>query len=316
MPAAGDPLLGPREVVVVEAEPPAHRLAVGEVEHLRGGHPPAGEVEQLGHDAEDRVGLAQRAVGQADAQVCARRRRPRRLAAPNVAWISGANASMSGHMTMTSRGSSVGSSSSACRIASRSTSTWRARPWQAWTWMLRSCGPGAGSGSGRRSSRTAGLDALQQRLRARRDRVVVVCARGRPAQLQLAGVAAPGGEQRVADLGRGRVVGAADGAGPAQPLPQRGRGVQQEEVDVACVRQRLQDLELGAGKAGEAEDGQSRREVEQARVGAQARAGGQQPLGRARHVRAPRAAGATARACQCAWPPAAHARTSSGRCSA
>ena len=32
--------------------------------------------------------------------------------APNVAWISGANVSMSGHITITSRGSSVGSSSS------------------------------------------------------------------------------------------------------------------------------------------------------------------------------------------------------------
>ena len=67
---------------------------------------------------------------------------------------------MSGHMTMTSRGSSVGSSASRCRIASRSTSTWRARPWQAWIWRLRS--PGASSGragssaaSGARSSRTS-----------------------------------------------------------------------------------------------------------------------------------------------------------------
>ena len=43
--------------------------------------------------------------------------------APKVAWISGAKVSMSGHITITSRGSRVGSSSSWCRIASRTTST-------------------------------------------------------------------------------------------------------------------------------------------------------------------------------------------------
>ena len=118
-PAVGDPVLHAREVVVVEAEAPADGLAVGEVEHLRGGQPLLGEVEQLRDDAEHRVGLAQRAVGEPDAQVGRadvgrqRRRARRRRAispAPKVAWISGANVSMSGHMTMTSRGSSVGSS--------------------------------------------------------------------------------------------------------------------------------------------------------------------------------------------------------------
>ncbi len=83
---------------------------------------------------------------------------------PNVAWISGANASMSGHMTMTSRGSRLGSSCSMCRIASRATSTCRARPWQACTCTLRSPGsssgrrssmPGSGAPSAARSARTS-----------------------------------------------------------------------------------------------------------------------------------------------------------------
>ena len=74
--------------------------------------------------------------------------------APKVAWISGANASMSGHMTITSRGCSVSSSSSRWRIASRRTSTWRARPWQEWIWMLRSAGSSS-RGCGRRSARTS-----------------------------------------------------------------------------------------------------------------------------------------------------------------
>ena len=127
-------------------------------------------VEQLADDAEHRVGLAQRAVGEPDAQVGrarpsgrrpARRRRGARPA-PNVAWISGANVSMSGHITITSRGSSVGSSASRCSTASRSTSTCRARPWQAWIWTLRSSAsssgrasgsPGSGGPGGWRSSR-------------------------------------------------------------------------------------------------------------------------------------------------------------------
>ena len=67
--AVGDPVADPREVLVLEAEAPAHGLAVGEVEHLRGGQAARREVEQLRDDAEHRVGLAQRAVGEAHAQV-------------------------------------------------------------------------------------------------------------------------------------------------------------------------------------------------------------------------------------------------------
>ena len=68
-PARRDPVLDASEVVVVEPEPPPHRLLVGEVEHLRGGQPLVDEVEQPRHDAEHRVGLPERAVRQPDAQV-------------------------------------------------------------------------------------------------------------------------------------------------------------------------------------------------------------------------------------------------------
>ncbi len=44
-------------------------------------------------------------------------------APPKVAWMSGAKVSISGHITITSLGSSEGSSLNACRMASRSTST-------------------------------------------------------------------------------------------------------------------------------------------------------------------------------------------------
>ncbi len=57
---------------------------------------------------------------------------------PNPAEISGANVSMSGHITRMSRGSSVGSSWRSPTSTSRSTSIWRAAPWHACTWRLRS----------------------------------------------------------------------------------------------------------------------------------------------------------------------------------
>ena len=61
-------------------------------------------------------------------------------ARPKPAEISGAKVSMSGHMTRMSRGSRVGSSWRRPTSTSRSTSIWRAAPWQACTWRLRSSG--------------------------------------------------------------------------------------------------------------------------------------------------------------------------------
>ena len=158
--------------------------------------------------------------------------------APNVAWISGANVSMSGHITITSRGSSVGSSASRCRIASRTTSTWRARPWQAWTSTLR---------SGRARARGAAVARARAGLQRGRACVPPRCSTGcscvahvRPEhELQLARVLPPRGEQAVA--GQRAPWGPRarrDDARPARRdlLPQRGRGMQQEEVHVAVRR--------------------------------------------------------------------------------
>ena len=62
---AGDVL----EVVVGEPEAGAHRRGLGEVEHLAGRGPAAGEGEQLRRDAEQRVGLDERSVGEAHPQL-------------------------------------------------------------------------------------------------------------------------------------------------------------------------------------------------------------------------------------------------------
>ena len=65
----GDPLLDAGELVVVEVEAPAHRVEAGEVDELGRRDPASAERQQLGERAEDGVGLAQRAVGEADLQV-------------------------------------------------------------------------------------------------------------------------------------------------------------------------------------------------------------------------------------------------------
>ena len=54
------------EVVVDEAETAADRLGLGEVEHRAGRGAAAGHVEELGRDAQQRVGARQRAVGELD----------------------------------------------------------------------------------------------------------------------------------------------------------------------------------------------------------------------------------------------------------
>ena len=54
------------EVVVVEAEPPAHRLGVGEVEHLRGGQPPRRQLEDPRDHPEHGIALPQRPVREPD----------------------------------------------------------------------------------------------------------------------------------------------------------------------------------------------------------------------------------------------------------
>ena len=195
--------------------------------------------------------------------------------APNVAWISGANVSMSGHITITSRGSSVGSASSRCRIASRTTSTWRARPWHAWTSML----PSAAPGSGGRSSRTAAWTRASI-VPAAGSHGVLVAGDVRPEdELELAHVLPPGGQQAVAGQPRRRVLRAAADARRQRldPLPQRGRRMQEEEVHVAVLGQRAQDLELAGGQAREAEQREPLRQLGEPRLGPQARAGARHP---------------------------------------
>ncbi len=68
-PARVDPVLHPRQVVVIESEAVAHGRGRREVEQLRRGRALVGERQQLTDDSQHRVGLAQRTVREPDAQV-------------------------------------------------------------------------------------------------------------------------------------------------------------------------------------------------------------------------------------------------------
>ena len=174
-------------------------------------------------------------------------------------------------MTITSRGSSVSSAASACRIASRRTSTCRRRPWQAWISMLRSVAAGTIRSSGPsptgapgvgRSSRMSACSRPQQRLSERLGPLVVVAEHGgrsprrvaastscisrasRPheASSRLAASSAVGSSARLGLCGGSALR-------PSELIPQRWRGVQQKQVDVTVRRQRPQDLQLTGRQA-------------------------------------------------------------------
>ena len=119
-------------------------------------------------------------------------------------------------------------------MASRSTSTWRARPWQACTCRLRSARveevalvrrPGSGALQG--AARSAWTSAWRRCSSVSSASLSGWCtsANGPPSavehELHLAGVAAPGGEERVAGDGGRRVVVAAWDAALGRPPARR-----------------------------------------------------------------------------------------------
>jgi hypothetical protein len=113
-------------------------------------------------------------------------------------------------------------------------------------------------GSRRRIFLQGLLQPAEQRRRARLEREADRHVAGAQPELQLAGVPTEAGEQRV-PYDVGRWVGPA--AGPLvcrderrDRVPQRGGWVRQPQVDLAGERQRGDDLELGGGQPGRAEE--------------------------------------------------------------
>ncbi len=304
--AGGDPVLHLRQLVVVEAEPPADRLAGRKVEQLRRGRPLVGELEQLRDDGEKRIRLAQRAVGEPDAEVGKRR-------CVRTAFLIGLDRLGPGPAARSERGSDQRRERLDVRAHHDHVSRLERRilveqVQDRVTQHLHLARPAVAAVDldaavvrlGRRAviCRVAGaglavradvlLDPLEQGRGASRgrERMVVldgVAGAGQD-ELELAGVPAPGGEQPVLGRGDGRVF-----VAPRHPyvhlahrLPQDRGGVQHEHVHLALRRQRVQHAHVIARQAGQAEQRQTLGQVEQLGALPDALARAAQPLGRAR----------------------------------
>ena len=288
-------------VVVVEAEAATDRRSAGEAQDLGGGEAVVEEVEEVGEGAEQRVGLAQRAVGEAVGEH--RRARQRVL----VVEAPGAEGGVQQRRVLVDVGAQdddvarlerrVGGEQVADRVAEHLD---LAPPAVAGVDLDR-----AVAGLDRRTGCAGGgvvpdgvLEPSQPRPRppSRRRRAVRdlgLGSRGQD-QLHLAAVVGPGGEQRVARHPSGRVVGPRQpcrhrrhhvGVGLGDVVPQGQRRVQGVEVHVAVRGEGAEHLQVRGGQAGQPEQRHplGHHVVERDRVGAEAVAGGRDPLGRRRH---------------------------------
>jgi hypothetical protein len=128
-----------------------------------------------------------------------------------------------------------------------------------------------------------GLDAPEQRVAGGVHRVVMVEVVGRREhELHLARVATPRAQQTVGRERRGRVVLPLHRAlrQRRDGIPQPRRRMQEEQVDLAPRGQRLQHVAVAGGHAGQAEDREARRQVEDAAVGLERRTRLLEPLRR------------------------------------
>ena len=273
------------EVVVDEAEPAPDRRALGEVEDRAGRGAAAGHVEQLGGDAEQRVGAGERPVGELDAEpVCgvapvddvteAERRGDQRRVVLDVGAHHEDVARLEARVVLEEPEQHLAEHLDLTR-----------RPVAA-VHLDRPVAVGEGTALGTdRVGAQVALEPAEQGLgeRGRGDLDVRAVVARTEAALQLALVAAERGEQRVPDPAMAVVE-------PArrrpleirEPLPQVGAGVRQPQVEVVVGGERAQQLDLRGRHPGVAEQRDARRQV--GRSGAQPLDGCGVPLGRDRRA--------------------------------
>ncbi len=259
---AGDVL----EVVVGEPEPGPNRRGLREVEHLARRGAPAGQCEQLRRDAEQRVGLHERPVSEAhpklvrgmhaldhvaEAEACDDQRRVGLDVRAHDEDVARFERLVVGEHAEQNLSENV----DLARRAVAAVHLHRAvvgaqRP---------SVAPHLVGGD-------VGLQPAQQgvgAVGAGRSREVFVGLRvRRQAALQLAKVAAEGGQQRMADLAVAGVAAAGDLAvHVGERLPQPVAGVRQPQVQIVVGGQRVEEFDLGARQPGVAEQRQPLRQI-------------------------------------------------------
>ena len=284
------------QVVVGESEPPPNGRRRGEVEHLARRNAGIGEFEHRRNGGEQRVGLAQGAVGEADPEPVTgvavlvgrgvvskaeRRGDQRRVVLDvrahdqHVAWFEGgvlgkqADEHLAQHLDLPlGPVAGVYLQGSVGWIEERSRRRDRVRV------ILQGLLQPPEQGQWTLSERMVMvLDGLRS---------------GGDPELQLAGVAAEARQQDVAgNVGRLVVTPIRDLARIGEGgdlLPQSGGGMREPQVDVAVLGERDDDVELRGCQPGGPEQRQPVRQVYQIRLGAQPLAGSGEALGRARQA--------------------------------
>ena len=247
--------------------------ACGEVEHLAGAGPAAGEVEQPGGHAEQRVGLGERPVGQPDPQ-------PVRGVPALADHVAEAEARpRSAARRSRCRGTSPGcraARASGRRRAARAAPRAAPRPGGPAPWQACTCTDRSSSASSRRRRRRRRRVLAAQVVpaasraassgagcgRRRRRRAARAAAEG---ALQLADVAARAWPA-AGGATRRWLVSVGAGTGPRrvrrERLPEGGGGVRQPQVHVAVLAEGGEQLDLGDRQPGVAEQRQPGRQVE------------------------------------------------------
>ena len=249
-----DPVGDVLQVVVAEREARAHGLRAGEVEHLASGDAAAGQVEQLGGDRQQRVGLDQGPVGQLDTEPVRGMRVAHDLPEAEVRRDQrGVSLDVGAH--------DEDVAGLQCLVVGEQAEQHLAQhvdlPGRAVTGVHLHR---AVTGLQRTALRPnliggdVGLQPAQQGVRAVIRHQELVVGDGGQRALQFAEIAAQGGEQRVIDAAVAVVVATGHrGAKAVQRGPQRGTRVRQPQVHVVVFGQCIQQFDVGDREPGVAE---------------------------------------------------------------
>ena len=285
-PALRNPLLHAREVAVVEPEPAPDGIPVGEVEHLRGCEALVADLEQARHEAEQRVRLPQRTVGEPDTKV------GRAQLVRKVVELVVVRADLAGpERGLDERRERLDVGAHHDHVARLERRVLGEQVQDGVPEHLDLAGAAVarvdldaavdGTGLVRRGLVAAHrlLDPGEQGVVALRRGVVVVPVRLHD-EVQLARVLPPRRQQPVVRERLRGVLGAAPLVRrPGDLLPQRGRRVEEEQVDIPMGRERGEDLEPGGGQARQAEHREPCRKVDKAGFALEPLARGVDPLG-------------------------------------
>ena len=265
------------QIVVVEPETAADRREGGQVEHLGGGHPAVGQLQQPGHRGQQRVGLGQRAIGQPDPQTVRRmttldhvdqaeRRRDQRRVHLDVRahhqHVARFQRVVGGQQPDQHLPQHVDlSGGTVTGMHLHAVVAWREQEAIVVCGQLTVVPETLLQGAEQRAGRTVDRQVLVHHARHVRQH-----------QLQFPGVPAQRRQQCMLGDGCRRVESAAERQrrrGLRDPVPQHRRGMGQPQVHVAAFGERFEHLQLADRQPGDAEQREPLRQIDSVGIGGQ-----------------------------------------------